>query len=101
MLLCTTTLYYNSFFPSCIRAWKNLQRDLKEAPSVELFRLIFKHTYVPVFYYSGPRNLQIMHTRLGTQCSALNSTYLIKTLLTPPSVSAEVKKLANISYYIV
>ena len=28
-------------------------------------------------------------------------TYLIKTLLTPPSVSAEVKKLANISYCIV
>ena len=29
------------------------------------------------------------------------STYLIKTLLTPPSVSVEVKKLANSSYYIV
>ena len=72
---------------------------------MELFRQrLFKHfssTYVPVIYYSGPRNLQIMHTGLGTQCSALNSTYLIKTWLTPPSVSAEVKKLANISYCIV
>ena len=56
---------------------------------------------VPVFYYSGPRNLQIMHTRLRTQSSASTPTYLIKTLLTPPSVSAEVNKLANISYYIV
>ena len=105
MLLCKTTLYYNSLFPSCIRAWNNLQRDLKDEPSVELFRQIivkpFSSTYVPVFYYSGPRNLQIMHTRLRTQCSALNSHVFNKTVLTPPSVSAEVKKLANISYYIV
>ena len=107
MLLCKTTLYYNSFSPSCIRAWNNLQRDLKEAPSVELFRqIVFKHffsTYVPVFYYSGPRNLQIMHTRLRTQCGALNSHLFNKhTVNSPlPSVSAEVKKLANNSYYIV
>ena len=88
MLLCKTTLYYNSFFPSCIRAWNNLQRDLKEAPSVELFRqTLFKHfssTYVPVFYYSGPRNLQIMHTRLRTQCSALNSHLFNKNIVNSP-----------------
>ena len=88
MLLCKTTLYYNSFFPSCIRAWNNLQRDLKDEPSVELFRqIIFKHfssTYVPVVYYSGSRNLQIMHTRLRTQCSALNSHLFNKNIINSP-----------------
>ena len=32
---------------------------------------------------------------------ALTPTYLIKTLLTPPSVFAKVKKLANLSYLVI
>ena len=39
---------------------------------------------VPVFYYSGPRNLQIMHTRLRTQCSALNSHLFNKNIVNSP-----------------
>ena len=37
-----------------------------------------------MFYYSGPRNLQIMHTRLRTQCSALNSHLFNKTIVNSP-----------------
>ena len=85
MLLCKTTLYYNSFFHPAFEPGK---RDLKEAPSVELFRQRkFKHfssTYVPVVYYSGSRNLQNMHTRLRTQCSALNSHLFNKNIINSP-----------------
>ena len=35
-------------------------------------------------YYSGPRNLQIMHTRLRAQCSALNSHLFNKNKVNSP-----------------
>ena len=39
-----TIFFYNSFFPSTIRAWKNLSEDIKNSPSVAVFKYRLNET---------------------------------------------------------
>ncbi len=69
-----TTLYYNSFLPFTVREWNSLPDSTRNAPSHNCFKSKIKtHAdEVPSYYYSGPRHLQVTHTRIRTKCSALN-----------------------------
>ena len=77
-----TTLYYNSFLLSTIRAWNDLPLEAKQLESVNAFKYFLKRENVPVpkYYYTGKRTVQILHTRLRTNCSSLNLDLFVKNV---------------------
>ncbi len=82
-----TTLYYNSFLPSTVREWNSLPEATRNAPSLNCFKPKIKTNAgeVPSYYYSGPRHLQVTHTRIRTKCSALNHDLYRKNIVESPS----------------
>ena len=70
-----TNLYFNSFFPSTIRAWNELPNEIKGASTVSAFKYqLNKHKKPPPMYFHvGTRKGQILHTRICMECSSLNS----------------------------
>ena len=69
-----TTLYYNSFLQSTVRAWKNVNDEMKQSDSLNTFKgfLSKDKLLVPKHFYLGHRKVQVLHTRLRTNCSSLN-----------------------------
>ena len=80
--------HFNSFLPSAIREWNNLTDDLRNSVSVSAFKFALKRQLnlpsVPKYYFFGKRNLQVLHTRLRTKCSALNSDLFMKNMTDSP-----------------
>ena len=81
-----TNLYYTPFLPSVIREWNNLPLDVRNSDSLYSFKRRFndRARYVPKYYYSGNRKLQILHTRLRTGCSSLNHDLFLKHITDSP-----------------
>ena len=81
-----TSLYGNSFLPSAINAWNSLSPEARAIETVEGFK-----TYINsdkpkancLFCY-GKRRLQVLHTRLRTDCSSLNKHLYDKNLVPSP-----------------
>ena len=65
--------YYNSFLPSCVRLWNNLPQHIKELNSISSFKkaISANHREVPKYYFDGSRRGQILHARLRMKCSSL------------------------------
>lgn len=82
-----TNLFFNSFFPSTIRAWNNLPQDIKDAASVTSFkyRLNRNMNRCPTYYNVGSRIGQILHARLRMECSSLHSHLYSKHIVPSPS----------------
>ena len=82
-----TNLFYNSFFPSTIRAWNELADEIKATPSVASFKFQLNRnlTKPPKYYNSGTRQGQILHARLRMQCSSLNPDLYRKNIVPYPS----------------
>ena len=79
-----TNLYYNSFFPSTIRAWNSLPEDTKQSRSISSFK--FRHINKPPKYYNtGTHMGQILHTRIRHECSSLNSHIYRKNIVPEPT----------------
>ena len=69
-------LYSNSFFPSTVRLWNNLEPTIRDLPTIGRFKKAIKsHPYdkPPPYYFSGNRKLNILHTKLRHRCSTLNA----------------------------
>ena len=75
-----------SFLPSVIREWNNLPLDVRNSDSVNSFkrRLNDRDRYIPKYYYSGNRKLQILHTRLPTGCCSINHDLFLKHITDSP-----------------
>ncbi len=72
------TLYQNSFFPSTLKLWNELDDDFKTSNSIESFKYKLKLKYEkrkkpPAFYGIGNRYINALHTRLRNGCSALKN----------------------------
>ena len=69
-----TNYYFNSFLPSTIREWNSIPLDTRNSGSIETFKRKLNRdvTYVPKYYFTGNRKLQVLHSRLRTNCSSLN-----------------------------
>ena len=82
-----TNLYFNSFFPSTIRAWNSLPEETKQAPSIASFkhRLNRDLNKPPIYFNAGTRIGQILHTRLRLECSSLKSHLYRKNLVPEPT----------------
>ena len=81
-----TSLYGNSFLPSTINTWNSLPEEAKCIDSVANFKSYLNrdksHTN-PLFYY-GKRKLQVLHSRLRTDCSSLNKHLYDRNLVASP-----------------
>ena len=68
------TLYQNSFLPSTINLWNNLNIDIKNCESFKSFKEKLKTSPKQNdYFYKGSRIGQIFHARLRMKCSDLNS----------------------------
>ena len=94
-----TTLYYNSFLPSCIRAWNDLSEAATQTESVNVFKIFLNKDRIPVpkHYYRGNLKFQILHTRLRTSCSSLNLHLFIKNISDSPLCSCVALRTTNIT----
>lgn len=81
-----TTLYYNSFLPSAVRDWNLLSSDIRNSETLSIFKSKLKANKrcTPSYYYKGNRKLQVLHTRLRTNCSALNYHLFLKNISSSP-----------------
>ena len=69
-----TTLYFNSFLPTSIREWNALPQETRNIQPLSAFKIHLNRdlSKPPLYYFVGPRRLQLLHTRLRTKCSSLN-----------------------------
>jgi hypothetical protein len=72
-----TTLFSNSFFPSTICLWNNLEYEIRSSATLGQFvnkvKRKFKAEDPPKWYTHGQRNLNIILCRLRNNCSTLKS----------------------------
>ena len=56
-----TTLYYNSFVPSTVRVWNNVNDEVKQSDSLNTFKgfLSKDKLLVPKHFYVGHRKVQV------------------------------------------
>ena len=71
-------IFSNSFIPSSVKLWNALPLEIRSSKSLLIFKNAMLRTYfnvpvVPKFYYSGPRSLCVIHTRIRNNCSNLNN----------------------------
>ena len=67
-------IYKKSFISSTIRDWNELNSDIRNSPSISTFKnRIASKNDPPKFFCKGARSLNILHTKLTHNCSALNS----------------------------
>ena len=80
-------LFYNSFFPSSVRAWNALPEDTKQTNSVLAFKskLNANLRRPPKYYNVGTRQGQVLHARLKMECSSLNSHLYHSKIVDSPS----------------
>jgi hypothetical protein len=72
-----TQLYNASFLPSSLELWNNLDPNIRNSQTLNIFKSrlknLFKAPTVPKHYFYGQRYLSILHTRLRNNCSNLNN----------------------------
>ena len=79
--LCTTIV-----LPSTVRKWNNFPPEYINSESFNSFKRSMneRSIIVPKYYNSGKRRFQIFHTRLRTNCSALNNDLFLKRICGSP-----------------
>ena len=82
-----TSSYANSFLPSTINAWNNLPTSVKSPTTLVSFKRLLAQNNLktPDYYFSGERLLQILHTRLRTECCSLNEHLCRRNLVQSPN----------------
>ena len=98
---CSSTHYFNSFLPSCVRLWNNLPSHIRELNSIQSFKqAITCIQEVPKYYLDGCRQGQILHARLRMNCSFLKYHLYLKNLEPDPLCSCgEVESTSHYLLY--
>ena len=70
-----TNSYETSFIPLATREWNSLQENMTLCNSLASFKYLLDQNKakVPNYFYLGERKVQILHARLGLNCSSLNA----------------------------
>ena len=81
-----TNVYYNSYLPSAIRDYNELDVSIRSALTLTSFkrRLNSNVISVPKYFYAGNRRNQILHARLRTNCSSLANDLFSKNIVNSP-----------------
>ena len=96
---CRTNVYQSSFLPSVVRDWNALPENIRLSPSVSLFKKTLSNKQqVPKHFFHGERKLQILHTRIRTNCSSLNYDLHSKNMSDSPMCACGL--LENAKHYL-
>ena len=84
--------YPKSFFPSTTKLWNLLDLRIRQLSTFESFKYKLKQHYYknakpPSYYNIGNRYLNILHTRIRKNCSALHNDLFHANLIHSPSYS--------------
>ena len=81
-----TTLFYNPFLPSTVRAWNSLLPTTKQSDSTNSFKYFLNKDKdsIPKYFYAGSRKAQIFYTRLRTNCSSIKLDLFLKNMSDSP-----------------
>ncbi|MEW8548206.1 MAG: reverse transcriptase family protein [Candidatus Thiodiazotropha sp.] len=86
-----TTTYCNSFLPMTLKAWNALNQDIRNAPSLGIFKkkIRIPMTISPRYFdtIQLSRKGQILHARIRLECSSLNQHLFKKNLVSSPLCS--------------
>ena len=89
--LCRTKISRKSCIPSSISAWNSLDIELRNSPSLAIFKYQLKklqnNSCVPTYYRTGSRYLSVLHARIRNSCSNLLSDLYINHLSPSPTYS--------------
>ena len=92
----------NLFLPSTISEWNSLPLHLRDAPTLESFKQKLNAGKIrkPKYFYSGTRQLQIMHCRLRTKCSPLNQHIYRKHIVDCPKCLCGLTESTNHYFFL-
>ena len=81
-----TSLYSEYFLPSTVKLWNNLENTVRNCDSLSIFKnqIKLQNERVPIHFYIGSRQGQVLHTRLRLNCSSLNSHLFFRNLIDSP-----------------
>lgn len=84
-----TNQYQHSFLPKTAKDWNNLPFEMQQCTSVNSFKynITKDKKQTPQYYYTGSRRVQVLHTRLRTNCSSLNLDLFLKNISETPLCS--------------
>lgn len=72
-----TQIYSNSFIPSSTELWNELNTDVRNSATLNIFKSklkeFFKAPAIPKHFLCGDRLFAILHARLRNRCSNLNN----------------------------
>ena len=71
------------------REWNSIPTEFRNLDSILQFKryLNQNNVIIPSYFYKGIRKAQVMHTRLRTNCSALNHHLFSKNIVDSPLCS--------------
>ncbi len=94
---CRTQMYNNSFLPSAIREWNTLPAEIRNSPSLSIFKYrMNKSTSKSTQLFNiGNRKDQILHARLRLACSSLNYDLYRKSIVDSPLCSCGSQETVN------
>ena len=79
-----TRLLQNSYIPSSVSLWNNLQQEIRNCTTFGSFKLklssISKQDRIPSIYLIGNRRLSVIHARIRNNCSNLNKDLFLNHL---------------------
>ena len=86
---CSTTAFYNSYFPSCVRDWNEILAMEKDTDDRSKFLNDLKSD-IPKpnsLYQFGTRQLSIIHAQMRMGCSPLKNNLFSMNIIPGPSCS--------------
>ena len=95
-----TRLYFNSFFPKTIRRWNLIPSEIQDNPSLANFKKYLNplRVKIPVYYNTGSRKSQILHSKLRLECSDLRFHLFRRNLCASPLCSCG--SIENTEHYL-
>lgn len=83
---CRTNYYQLSYLPSAIHEWNLLPPHVQNSETLSIFvrKMNMSNPVKNELYYYGNRRQQVLHTRLRTSCSALNSHLYQRNIVVSP-----------------
>ena len=97
-----TTSFQRSFFLSTAKLWNQLPESIRSLPMSSFKKAVHEHLGVPkppAYYTFGSKSGNILHTRLRTKMSNLNSHRFLVNTHTTPECSCGYK-VENVSHFV-
>ena len=102
---CRTEAFARSFFPTTLKDWNALPVEVKQLPTLSIFKLeirkrYFNTTIVPHWYYIGKRNVSVILCRMRNKCSALNyHLYINHVIDSPTCLNCDTNQNENVEHF--